>query len=148
VGAGVVFGPGAEAELRRLAAAAYPSEGCGVLVGSFGDAVSVRSVSGAANLSSRGRDRYELDPLAIVRAERESREAGLDVVGFWHSHPDHPAAPSRLDTERAWADYLYVIVSTTVDGAGAVRGWRLDSANEFVEVPLALEDAAGAEAGR
>jgi proteasome lid subunit RPN8/RPN11 len=148
VGAGVVFGPGAEAELRRLAAAAYPSEGCGVLVGSFGDAVSVRSVSGAANLSSRGRDRYELDPLAIVRAERESREAGLDVVGFWHSHPDHPAAPSRLDTERAWADYLYVIVSTTVDGAGAVRGWRLDSANEFVEVPLALGDAAGAEAGR
>ena len=105
MGAGAAFGPGTEAELRRLAAAAYPSEGCGVLVGSAGDdgAVSVRSVSAARNLSERGRDRYELDPLAIVRAERAAREAGLDVVGFWHSHPDHPAEPSRLDTERAWA---------------------------------------------
>jgi proteasome lid subunit RPN8/RPN11 len=153
MGAGVVFGPGTEAELRRLAALAYPSEGCGVLVGSFGDGgagqVSVRSVSSAANLSSRGRDRYELDPLAILRAERSAREAGLDVVGFWHSHPDHPAAPSRLDTERAWADYLYVIVSTSADGAGDVRGWRLASdGGEFVEVVLALGDAAGAEAGR
>ena len=147
----MVFGPDAEAVLRHLAAAAYPWEGCGVLVGAVGvDAsVSVRSVSGAANLSPRGRDRYELDPLAILRAERAAREAGLDVVGFWHSHPDHPAVPSRLDTERAWADYLYVIVSTSAGGSGAVRGWRLVSGGgEFEEVPLALADAAGAEAGR
>jgi proteasome lid subunit RPN8/RPN11 len=148
MGVGVVFGPGTEADLRRFAAAAYPSEGCGVLVGDAGGAT-VRSVGAAANLSSRGRDRYELDPLAIVRAERSAREAGLDVVGFWHSHPDHPAEPSRLDTERAWADYLYVIVSTTARGAADVRGWRLVSdGGEFVEVPLALGDAAGAETGR
>lgn len=150
----VVVSAGAAADLRRLAAAAYPSEGCGVLVGvaaAAGGGVSVRSVSIGANLSSRGRDRYELDPLAIVRAEREARAAGLDVVGFWHSHPDHPAVPSRLDTERAWADYLYVIVSTSAAGAGDVRGWRLrDGDGEgFVEVSLAVGDAApAAEAGR
>jgi proteasome lid subunit RPN8/RPN11 len=146
-----VFGPGAEAVLRHLAAAAYPWEGCGVLVGTMdaaGGAVSVRSVSGAANLSPRGRDRYELDPLAIVRAERAAREAGLDVVGFWHSHPDHPAAPSRLDTERAWAEYLYVIVSTSAGGSGAVRAWRLAAGGrEFLEVSVAPADVA-AEAGR
>ena len=149
MGAGAAFGPGTEAELRRLAAAAYPSEGCGVLVGSASadGGVSVRSVSSARNLSERGRDRYELDPLAIVRAERAARAEGLDVVGFWHSHPDHPAEPSRLDTERAWADYLYVIVSTSSSGAGAVRGWRLGDGG-FGEVELALGDAAGAEAGR
>lgn len=152
MGASVVFGPDVEAVLRHLAAAAYPWEGCGVLVGAvdaFGGEVSVRSVSGAANLSPRGRDRYELDPLAIVRAERAAREAGLDVVGFWHSHPDHPAVPSRLDTERAWADYLYVIVSTSPGGSFEVRAWRLAAGGgSFVEVPVVLADAAGAEAGR
>jgi proteasome lid subunit RPN8/RPN11 len=146
VGAGVVVGAEAAAELRRLAAAAYPSEGCGVLVGvaSADGGVSVRSVSAAANLSPRGRDRYELDPLAIVRAERAAREAGLDVVGFWHSHPDHPAAPSRLDTERAWADYLYVIVSTSPAGTGDVRAWRLagGEGDGFVELSVAVEPVA------
>jgi proteasome lid subunit RPN8/RPN11 len=153
MGASVVFGPDAEAVLRDLAAAAYPLEGCGVLVGAVegageGARVSVRSVSGAANLSPRGRDRYELDPLAIVRAERAAREAGLDVVGFWHSHPDHPAVPSRLDTERAWADYLYVIVSTSPGGSLEVHAWRLAAGGgQFVGVPVATADAA-AEAGR
>ena len=150
MGASVVFGPDAEAVLRHLAAAAYPLEGCGVLVGAVGvdGSVSVRSVSGAANLSPRGRDRYELDPLAIVRAERAAREAGLEVVGFWHSHPDHPAVPSRLDTERAWADYLYVIVSTSPGGSFEVQAWRLPAGGgRFVEVPVSSVDAA-AEAGR
>ena len=146
MGAAVVFGPGTEAELRRLASEAYPSEGCGVLVGAAGaeGGVSVRSVSAGRNLSTRGRDRYELDPLAIVRAERVARAEGLDVVGFWHSHPDHPAAPSRLDTERAWADYVYVIVSTTSEGAGALRAWRLAGGGaEFEEVDVAAATEAG-----
>jgi proteasome lid subunit RPN8/RPN11 len=150
VSAGVVFGAGAEAVLRHLAAAAYPSEGCGVLVGACGadGLVSVRSVSDGANLSPRGRDRYELDPLAIVRAERAARDAGLDVVGFWHSHPDHPAVPSRLDTERAWADYLYLIVSTSPGGSFEIRAWQLPSdGGPFVEVPVSPIDAT-AEAGR
>ena len=116
----------------------------GVCFGGWGH---VRPVGQRREEPVGARDRYELDPLAIVRAERAAREAGLDVVGFWHSHPDHPAEPSRLDTERAWADYLYVIVSTSSSGAGAVRGWRLGDGG-FGEVELALGDAAGAEAGR
>ena len=149
MGAGVVMGPGTVAEVRRLAAAAYPSEGCGVLVGTGGDVVTVRSVTTAPNLSERGRDRYELDPLAILRAERAAREAGEEVLGFWHSHPDHPAVPSRLDTERAWPDYLYVIVSSTAEGTGDLRGWRLLPGDAgFGEVGVAAGDGAAAEAGR
>jgi proteasome lid subunit RPN8/RPN11 len=149
MGAGVVFGAEAAAELRRLAAVAYPSEGCGVLIGDVAEVLSVRSVTSGANLASRGRDRFELDPLAIVRAERWAREAGQEVLGFWHSHPDHPAVPSRLDTERAWQEYLYVIVSSSAGGTGAVRAWRLlPGGDGFAELEVAAEDVAAAEAGR
>ena len=148
--AGVVLSPSAAAELGRLAAAAYPSEGCGVLVGAVGadGVLAVRSATSGANLSARGRDRFELDPLAILRAERAAREAGLEVLGFWHSHPDHPAVPSRLDTERAWAEYLYVIVSSSAGGTGDLRGWRLlPGAGGFGELGM-MVDGVAAEAGR
>jgi proteasome lid subunit RPN8/RPN11 len=150
---GVRFSAAAAAELRRLASAAYPQEGCGVLVGSAGEVATVVSVTAGANLAPRTRDRYELDPLEILRAEREARAAGLEVLGFWHSHPDHPAVPSRFDTERAWPDYLYVIASTTAEGTGDVRGWSLGGEGDgaaFGEVtvaegasPLAPPAAAG-----
>lgn len=134
----VVLGASAAAELRRLAVAAYPQEGCGVLVGTGGEAPAVASVTAGRNLADRARDRFELDPLAVLHAEREARAAGLDVVGFWHSHPDHPAIPSRLDTERAWPEYLYVIVSTSAGGAGELRGWVLSSEGDgFREVEMA-----------
>jgi proteasome lid subunit RPN8/RPN11 len=150
VSAGVVFAAEVAGELRRLAAAAYPLEGCGVLIGASGDVLSVRSVTSGANLAPRGRDRFELDPLAIVRAERWAREAGQEVLGFWHSHPDHPAVPSRLDTERAWQEYLYVIVSSSAEGTGAVRAWRLLPAGDgFVELSVAVDGVApAAEVGR
>src|SRR5260370_29789634 len=51
----------------------------------------------------RSRDRYEIDPLDQIRIQREADAAGLDVIGYYHSHPDHPAQASRFDTERAWA---------------------------------------------
>ena len=121
----VVLSPPAVAELRRLAVAAYPDEGCGVLVGATGATLQVTAVTCGSNLAARARDRFELDPLDILHAERQARRAGLDVVGFWHSHPDHPAEPSGLDTERAWPDYLYVIVSTSARGTGDLRGWIL-----------------------
>jgi proteasome lid subunit RPN8/RPN11 len=59
----------------------------------------------------RARDRYEIDPRDHIRIQRETDAAGLDIVGYYHSHPDHPAQASRFDTERAWAGYVYVIVS-------------------------------------
>jgi proteasome lid subunit RPN8/RPN11 len=128
----------ARAELERLAAGSYPVEGCGVLVGRFeAPATVVRVVAGRNLVTDRARDRYELDPGDIVAAERSARAEGLDVVGFWHTHPDHPARPSRFDTERAWAEYAYVICSTTAQGVADVRAWILTpSGDDFTEVTL------------
>ena len=135
----VVFSETALAEVRRLAAAAYPAEGCGVLVGTLGDGgIAVDEVTSGRNLrEDRAQDRYELDPGAIVAAERSARQRGRDIVGFWHSHPDHPARPSAFDTERAWEDYVYVICETSPTGAADVRAHRLDGGTRtFAELPL------------
>lgn len=101
----------AEARLRALSEAAYPNEGCGVLVGSLGgDTAAVDDVTDGRNLvMDRSRDRYLLDPADIIAAERAARAKGQDIVGFWHTHPDHPAWPSQFDADHAWTDYVYVI---------------------------------------
>jgi proteasome lid subunit RPN8/RPN11 len=87
----------------------YPDEICGLMLGN--DHV-VTDVRRARNIIvERSRDRYEIDPLDQIRIQREADASGLDVIGYYHSHPDHPAQASRFDTERAWAGYVYVIVS-------------------------------------
>ena len=89
----------------------YPNEICGFMLGPKGDG-EVTEVRPARNLIvERARDRYEIDPRDHIRIQREADAAGLDIVGYHHSHPDHPAQASRFDTERAWAGYVYLIVS-------------------------------------
>jgi proteasome lid subunit RPN8/RPN11 len=125
--------------MRASAADAYPDEGCGVLIGRQVDGkTQIFEVTQARNLNSeRSRDRYVLDPGDIVRADHVARAAGLDVVGFWHSHPDHPAHPSQYDTDHAWTDYVYVICATTRQGTAEVNAFTLrDEGGEFV--PLLL----------
>jgi proteasome lid subunit RPN8/RPN11 len=97
--------------IRAHGAEGYPHEICGIMVGPPGDHT-VTDVKRAKNIIvERARDRYEIDPRDHVRIQREADAAGLDIVGYYHSHPDHPAQASRFDTERAWAGYVYVIVS-------------------------------------
>ncbi|HXV76962.1 MAG TPA: M67 family metallopeptidase [Candidatus Polarisedimenticolaceae bacterium] len=124
--------------LRRLARRGYPHEVCGLLVGrSDRHATRVARISRARNLATdRLRDRFELDPTDYLRADREARRDGLDVVGVWHTHPDHPARPSATDLASAWPELSYVIVSVGVDGVRQIRCWRLDG-GRFVEQPLA-----------
>lgn len=89
----------------------YPNEICGFMLGPKGDG-EVTEVRPARNIIvERARDRYEIDPRDHIRTQREADAAGLDIVGYYHSHPDHPAQASRFDTERAWAGYVYLIVS-------------------------------------
>jgi proteasome lid subunit RPN8/RPN11 len=102
----------------------YPNEICGVMLGPR-DAGTVTEVRRARNIVvGRSRDRYEIDPRDHIRIQREADDAGLDIVGYYHSHPDHPAQASRFDTERAWAGYVYLIV--------AVESGRPVDANAFV----------------
>lgn len=129
----------ADSRIREFGGAAYPDEGCGVLIGRVdGERVEVVEATSGKNLNrERSRDRYLLDPADIVRADRDARARGLDIVGFWHSHPDHPARPSQFDTDHAWPDYVYLIVNTTADGAGDLNGFTLsDEGGPFEQLPL------------
>ncbi|MBJ7595256.1 MAG: M67 family metallopeptidase [Candidatus Dormibacteraeota bacterium] len=142
----VALAADADSRIRLLAVAAYPNEGCGVLIGrSDGERVEVVSATSGTNTNTeRARDRYVLDPLDMVRADREARTLGLDVVGIWHSHPDHPAIASQFDSDHSWTDYVYLIVRTTVDGAGDLNGFARKDEGEVLE-QLALAVTPGAE---
>ena len=97
--------------IRTHGAEGYPDEICGIMVGPR-NGRTVTAVKRARNIVvERSRDRYEIDPRDHIRIQREADAAGLDIVGYYHSHPDHPAQASRFDTERAWAGYVYLIVA-------------------------------------
>jgi proteasome lid subunit RPN8/RPN11 len=106
---------------------AYPEEGCGVLLGrDGGEARVIERVLPFQNTRSEERERrYLIAPEQLLSAEREAREAGLDVVGFFHSHPDHPAVPSAFDLEHAWPYYSYLIVSVERGKVADATSWRL-----------------------
>ncbi|MGC1908768.1 MAG: M67 family metallopeptidase [Candidatus Dormiibacterota bacterium] len=127
--------------MGELAESAYPYEGCGVLVGTpAAAAVIVSQVFEGRNLvQDRRHDRYELDPRDIILAERHAREAGQEVIGFYHTHPDHPARPSQFDTDRAWPGYHYVVVAVAEGKLREATAWRRiegEEPNRFEEVPL------------
>ena len=112
--------------IRAHGSEGYPHEICGIMLGPRGDGT-VTDVRRARNIVvERARDRYEIDPRDHIRIQREADAEGLDIVGYYHSHPDHPAQASRFDTERAWAGYVYVIV--------AVHEGKPVDANAFVAV--------------
>jgi proteasome lid subunit RPN8/RPN11 len=115
-------------QMRAMGEAAYPNEGCGIFLGVAGSEAEVREVRGATNLrQDRARDRYIMDPKDILRAERDAEALGLEVVGFWHTHPDHPARPSQYDAEHAWPDYVYVIMAIHDGTLVDVTGWVLET---------------------
>lgn len=110
--------------IQAHGAEGYPYEICGIMIGRHGDRT-VTDVRRARNIiTDRAHDRYEIDPRDHMRIQREADAAGLDIVGYYHSHPDHPAQASRFDTERAWAGYVYLIV--------AVHSGKAVDANAFV----------------
>lgn len=97
--------------IRAHGAEGYPHEICGILVGPRGSRSATEAKRARNIIVERARDRYEIDPRDHIRIQREADASGQDIVGYYHSHPDHPAQASRFDTERAWAGYVYVIVS-------------------------------------
>jgi proteasome lid subunit RPN8/RPN11 len=113
--------------IRAHLVRAYPEEGCGVLLGR--DLGSERIVERTLALDNQRADsrhnRYLLSPEQLLAAEREARAVALDVVGFFHSHPDHPARPSAFDLEHAWPYYSYLIVGVERGRAAEARSWRL-----------------------
>jgi proteasome lid subunit RPN8/RPN11 len=139
----LVLPPALRCRIAAWATDGYPQEACGLLLGrEGGGSVEVVDVRLARNLNrERARDRYELDLSALLAADLAAREARLEIVGVWHSHPDHPARPSETDRAAAWPGWSYVILAVEQGSAAELRSWRLDGGvfvEERVEVEAAL----------
>ena len=132
--------------IRREVEAAYPAEGCGFLLGPartealvqvtrHQPVVNVRVEAGA------GRNRYEIAPGDFLKIDKAARAGGLEVLGTYHSHPDHPAKPSEYDREHAWPFYRYLIIAVERGVAGAARVWELsEDRSAFAEHILEIEE--------
>jgi proteasome lid subunit RPN8/RPN11 len=130
-------------KIRAHGAETYPYECCGALLGRDLDVAP--SSSEGANQSSREiialfplvnrrddspRNRFSVTSDDVRDAEKAAREKGIDVVGWYHSHPDHPAKPSEFDREHAWPWYSYIIVSVANAEAENMTSWRLSDDRE------------------
>jgi proteasome lid subunit RPN8/RPN11 len=120
--------------LRRHGEETYPHECCGVLLGRFADDGS-REVTSTARCGNTRTDsphnRYNIDPRELVRIQREGRERGEDIVGFYHSHPDHPAEWSSTDLAEAhWVRCSYVITSVEKGKAATTNSFELTGSEE------------------
>jgi proteasome lid subunit RPN8/RPN11 len=101
-------------EIRRHGEETYPYECCGALLGEMEDGRNVvRATVRCGNTrDDSAHNRYHIDPRELVRVQREGRQRGYDIVGFYHSHPDHPAQWSKTDLAEAhWIGCSYVITS-------------------------------------
>jgi proteasome lid subunit RPN8/RPN11 len=116
----------------RHATMSYPEECCGVLIGrALADATVVERVLSVGNERQDSRhNRYLISPETVLAAQKEARALGLDVVGYYHSHPDHPARPSEVDREQAWPWVSYLIVSVEGRAVADTRSWRLSEDRE------------------
>lgn len=82
-------------------------------------------------LSHAKTDRYWIDPKDLLEAQRYARDHQLDIIGIYHSHPDHAAAPSECDRSLSWPQYSYLIISVEQGKAQDKRCWSLDEHHQF-----------------
>jgi proteasome lid subunit RPN8/RPN11 len=124
-------------QLDSWARRGFPSEACGLLVGSTTDAADrVQRVEPARNLEAeQPGERFTLAPEDWMRIETRARGQGLQVLGVWHSHPSTPAVPSERDLASAWEGIAYLITPTEAGNPGPHRAWRL-AGGVFVEQPV------------
>jgi len=109
----------------------YPFECCGLMLGRFESearkvVVETYPISNAREEEAK-RNRFLIRPEELMRGEKYAREKGLDVVGFYHSHPDDQAVPSQYDLEHAWPTYSYVVVAVEQGRAGGLKSWQMES---------------------
>ena len=119
--------------LRRHGEETYPHECCGVLLGEMnGDGRKVTSVVRCGNTRTDSpENRYHIDPRELVKIQREGRERGEDIVGFYHSHPDHPPQWSQTDLAEAhWIGCSYVITSVEKGKAALTHSFELSGSDE------------------
>jgi proteasome lid subunit RPN8/RPN11 len=142
----IVLTPDVVAGIQDHGREAYPHECCGALIGT-GRQVVVRHP--LPNTTDEGpRRRFLVRPSDYRAAEQEADARGLELLGFYHSHPDHPARPSQYDLDHAWPSFSYVIVSVVEGTARDMTSWRLrGDRSAFDEEPIHLPAGTRASAG-
>jgi len=139
----------AGAQIRAHGAETYPQECCGALLGHDGE--TGREVTALLPLVNRNEDsprnRFSVTAEDVLVAEQAARKKGLKVLGWYHSHPDHPARPSEYDREYAWPWYSYIIVSVKKGAAKEMSSWQLaDDRLGFSEEKIEVMRARAGEA--
>jgi proteasome lid subunit RPN8/RPN11 len=148
-------------KIRAHGAETYPHECCGALLGRDSNAVverdrsensltAAREILGLYPLVNRRddspRNRFSVTAQDVLEAEKAAREQGLEVVGWYHSHPDHPARPSKYDRDHAWPWYSYIIVSVQSGAPQDMTSWRLnDDRAEFSPEGIEIRHRAAAQ---
>ena len=143
-------------QIRQHGAETYPNECCGALLGRDVDGhggsvggiqLPTREIVEVFPLTNRRddspRNRFSVTAEDVRDAEKAAQEKKLDVVGWYHSHPDHPARPSHYDREHAWPWYSYVIVSVANGKPEDMTSWRLsDDRSEYACEEISIRDHA------
>ena len=120
---GILLTNGADEAIRAHGMETYPNECCGALIGRDGV---VTATFALPNTTEEGpRRRFLVRPSDYQEAEKRASQAGGDLLGFYHSHPDHPARPSQYDLDHAWPFFSYIIVSIREGVSEDMTSWRL-----------------------
>ena len=129
--------PGVDTAIRRHGVETYPNECCGALYGSNGV---VSDVFALPNVTEEGpRRRFRISDKDYMKTERRASELGAELLGFYHSHPDHPARPSQYDLDHAFPTFSYIIVSVRGGTPEDMTSWRLrDDRSAFDPEDLAV----------
>jgi proteasome lid subunit RPN8/RPN11 len=128
-------------EIRQHGRETYPEECVGALLGRKGEPVCVLEVERMENIRTEERQRrYEISPKDYLRVEALASEKSLALLGFYHSHPDHPAAPSAYDREHAFPFFHYLVCAVAQGRPGEVTAWTLSEETGELEREPILEE--------
>ncbi|WP_372634148.1 Mov34/MPN/PAD-1 family protein [Fodinibius sp.] len=128
-------------KMQDHAEADYPNECCGFFYGREGDIRQVRIARRVDNAKEGDqRRRFQIDPQDYRKAEQYAVDHDLDLLGVYHSHPDHPAEPSEHDRKVAMPWFSYIIISVGDGAVAGVRSWRLNDHRQFEEEPTEVKE--------
>lgn len=120
-------------QIRQHGESDYPFECCGLLLGTFNadrkKVVETFPISNAREEEAK-RNRFLIRPEELMKGEKYARSRKLDVVGFYHSHPDDRAVPSQYDLEHGWPTYSYIVLAVEKGRAAELRSWVMEADRE------------------
>lgn len=130
-------------QIRAHSEKVYPEECCGLLLGEITNqgkkVLEIRETENSWNEeeaecfqeSGSKRNRFSIAPATMVKVQKEARDRSLEIIGIYHSHPDHQAIPSAFDKAIAWPSYSYIIVSVEKGKVNQILSWTLDEHHQF-----------------